>query len=104
VTSQDTAAPHSIQLRSAESIEGTPTVARAAITIQPYLSEPVSDARCDHPVQSRVGGRPASICAYMHGKAYSNFEPMPHEWSVISVTLVLDEGPHVHQRVGPPRT
>ncbi|MEX0749273.1 MAG: hypothetical protein WD359_00555 [Dehalococcoidia bacterium] len=98
VTLGDSPDPHRIQLQTTgvfapSGSPSTGTQPSAEITIQPYLSEPVSDARCEEPEASKVAGYPAFICAYSYGNSYKNFEPTPQEWSVISVTLVLDDGP-----------
>lgn len=90
VTSGDSPEPHRIQLQSVGSQE---TEVIAEITIQPYLSEPVSDARCEDPLESKIDGHDALICTYSYGNTYKHFEPMPTEWSVISVTLLAGHGP-----------
>ncbi len=98
VTLGDSPDPHRIQLQTAGVFApsgslSTGTQPSAEITIQPFLPEPVSDARCEEPEESKVAGFPAFICTYSYGNSYKNFEPTPQEWSVISVTLMLDDGP-----------
>lgn len=82
--------PHQIRLVSSGDRDSEVT---AFVTVQPYLAEPVSDSLCENPVESQVQGHPALICTYTYGNAYEHFAPMPQEWSDISVTLMLDEGP-----------
>jgi DNA-binding CsgD family transcriptional regulator len=65
----------------------------ANVTIQPYLEEPTSDARCARPASTTVAGHDARVCTYRYGDWHEHFWQMPTEWSIISVTLQLDDGP-----------
>lgn len=82
--------PHAIRVESTGDRDSEVT---AFVAIQPFLAERVSDALCEDPVESQIQGHKALICTYTYGNVYEHFSPMPHEWSVISVTLMLDDGP-----------
>lgn len=67
----------------------------AFVGIQPFLAEPVSDARCPQPAQGTLAGHPIRVCVYnqLDGpQVFPNISLM-FELYVVSVTVVLDEGP-----------
>lgn len=104
VTYGETAAePHGILLehlrKAPESLPSdaanTPATrdSSAFISISPFIDEPPSDAKCRDPREGRLAGNPIKVCTYSQDDTYPNIQLMPDEWSVISVTLLLDQGP-----------